>query len=182
MSRPIADTTGAVVAGLVAVFLARPGALAAQDPTPSESARFPGSAVVVVDDNEFLVRLECRVEGRPEAGFITEANRITRQETGRSNMVALRLRPWQDTDDVVISLEGWVAWMPRPVSVGGVLALEVDMAATTVVGADGTPVLTTYDMWQNGDRPPGRDGVRFEANCAERDPDAPAYRKRGDGG
>ncbi len=166
---------------LLAAVLVPPSALAAQQRTPSESQRFPGSALVVVDDNEFLVRLECRVEGRPEAGFITEANRITREETGRSNMVALRLRPWQDTDDVVVSLEGWVAWMPRPTSVGGVLELEVDMAAASSM-REGSPVLTTYDMWQNGDRPEGRDGVWFEANCSERNPDAPAYRKLGGGG
>lgn len=172
---------GAALALALAASLVLPGTARGQERVGSESARFPGSAVVVVDDNEFLVRLECRVEGRPEAGFITEANRITREETGRSNMVALRLRPWQDTDDVVVSLEGWVAWMPRPTSVAGVLEVELDMAATSSV-RDGQPVLTTYEMWQSGDRPEGRSGVRFEADCAQRDPDAPAYRKLGGGG
>lgn len=181
MFRRVAHPAGVATALLLAVVLPQPPGLAAQEPTPSESDRFPGSAVVVVDDNEFLIRLECRVQGRPEAGFITEASRITRAETGRTNMVNLRLRPWQDTDDVVVSLEGWVAWMPRPTSVGGVLELEIDLASASTM-REGTPVLTTYDMWQNGDRPEGRDGVWFEANCSERNPDAPAYRKLGGGG
>ncbi len=176
---PLSRRSRLALAGALGMGLVLPTGLDAQEPAPRESDRFPGSARIVVDDNEFLVRLECRVQGRPEAGFITEANRITRGETGRSNAVSLRLRPWQDTDDVVVSLEGWVAWMPRPTSVDGVLELTVDMAAVSEMRADGTTVLTTYDMWNAGERPEGRDGIWFEANCAERDPAAPAFGRRG---
>lgn len=146
------------------------------DSAPDE--RHPGSAVVTVGDSEYLIRVECRVRGRPEAGFTTEPNRITREQTNRSNMVTLRLRPWQDTKDVIVSLDGFVAWMPTPGSSAGVLRLELAMSPTSVM-RDGSLVALTYDMWQRGDRPPGRDGVKVAVNCLTRDPSAPAFRKVG---
>ena len=79
----------------------------------------------------------------------------------------------------MISLEGYVAWIPQPASNGGTLSLRLDMSPITVV-RDGTPVLLTYDMWTDGDRPPGREGVEFEAQCGQRDPDAPSYRRISD--
>ena len=141
------------------------------------NARFPGSAVVTVGENEYTIRIECRVQGQPEAGFTTEPNRITREETGgQYNMVTLRLRPWQDTQDVIVSLEGYVAWIPAPASAGGTLSLELEMSPASVV-RNNAPVALTYDMWQSGDRPPGRDGVKFAADCSQRDPEAPSFRK-----
>jgi hypothetical protein len=155
----------------------RPAAAAGRQDDSTRNDRFPGSAVVAVGDSEYLIRIECRVQGSPEAGFLTEANRITRRETGgKYNMVSLRMRPWQDTEESIVSFEGYVAWIPTASSEAGVLSLTLDMAATTVV-RDGNPVMVTYDMWHAGDRPAGAEGVRFEANCGTRDPAAPAYRK-----
>jgi hypothetical protein len=91
-------------------------------------------------------------------------------------MIGLSLRSWKETGDVVIRLDRYVAWLPRPTSTGGVLSVELDMSTASVV-RDNKPVLVSYDMWQRGDRPPGRTGVRFEATCGQRDPDAPSYRK-----
>lgn len=168
----------AILAALItAGVLLRPAAALARQDQADRDDRFPGSAVVTVADAEYLIRIECRIEGRPEAGFLTEANRITRRETGgQYNMVSLRMRPWQDTGESVVSFQGYVAWIPTPTSAAGVLSMTLDMAAATVV-RDGQPVLLTYDMWHEGDRPAGAEGIRFEANCSTRDPDAPAYRK-----
>lgn len=152
----------------------------AQQANATGNERFPGSAVVSVEDSEYLIRIECRVRNRPEAGFSTEPNRVTRGETGgRSNMVALNLRPWQGSDDVLVSLDRYVAWVPVPASDAGVLTLELAMSPASVV-RNGAPTAVTYDMWKDGDRPPGREQVRIQANCNVRDPAAPAYRKVGD--
>lgn len=165
----------AVLAGLCSPGLQT---AAAQDRQERDD-RFPGSAVVTVGDQEYTIRIECRQEGRPEAGFITEANRITRRETGgRYNMVTLRLRPWKDTSDVLVSFEAWMAWIPTPASADGVLSLAPEMSPVSLE-RDGERVLLTYDMWQAGDRPEGRDDVRFVADCTRRDPKAPAFRKVG---
>ena len=152
-------------------------------PLPSwaqETARrvlHDGSAVVRQKDgdNEALIRILCDEASLPEAGFTTEANRVTRAETGRSNMVSLRLRPWQDTDDVLITSNWGVAWIPRPISTGGVLTMEVEVRPPTVM-RDGSPVGVTYDMWKAGDVPDERRVIEFQANCSGPDPDAPAFR------
>ncbi|MGI9627378.1 MAG: hypothetical protein ACR2QM_11130 [Longimicrobiales bacterium] len=138
-----------------------------------------GSAVVQVADDEYTITILCDDASRPELGFTTEANRITREATGRSNMVSLRLRPWKDTDDILVSLEGgtaWAAWMGRPSSAGGVLSMDVVLRPTSLV-RDYMPTLVTYEMWQDGDIPDGERQVSFEANCSVRDPEAPSYRK-----
>jgi hypothetical protein len=122
------------------------------------------------------------MRARPELGFTTEANRVVRAATGgRYNMVKLRVRPWKDTEEAIVSFESYVAWIPRPTSAGGVLSLEVDMSPASTM-RDGVPVMLTYDMWSAGERPEGRDGVKFEAQCGSRDPEAPAYRKVADPG
>lgn len=138
----------------------------------------PGSAVVreKAGDSEALIRLLCDEASRPESGFTTEANRVTRAETGRSNSASLRLRPWQDTDEVLITTTWGIAWIPRPASSGGVLSLELEVVPPGFV-RDGLPVAVTYDMWKAGDLPPERATVQFEANCVTRDPEAPAWRK-----
>jgi hypothetical protein len=136
-----------------------------------------GSAVVRVDDAEYKILIRCDDASRPELGFSTEPNRITRAANGgRYNMVNLRLRSWKDTGDVIISLAGYVSWIPQPASAGGTLSLKLDMSPIKVV-RDDTPVLLTYDMWTKGDRPPGRKGVEIEAQCGQRDPEAPSYRR-----
>ena len=158
-----------------ATFL--PAAALAQS---SGSDRHPGSAVVREKggDGEALVRIECDVASQPEAGFITEPNRITRRETGRSNMGSVRLRPWKDTDDVLITTSWGAAWVPRPTSSGGVLTMQVDVGPVSFV-RDNMPVAVTYEMWKAGDIPSERTTVELEANCNERDPDAPAWRRIG---
>ena len=162
---------------LCAVALLSSAEVAAQQSRSGPNARFPGSAVVTVGEDEYTIRIECRVQGQPEAGFTTEPNRVTREETGgKYNMVTLRLRPWQDTQDVIVSLQNFVAWMPAPASAGGTLSLELDMSPASVM-RNNAPVAITYDRWQSGDRPPGQSGVKFEANCSQRDPEAPSFRK-----
>ena len=162
----------AAVAGL-----ALPAGLSAQRGGGTPNARHPGSAVITVGENEYTIRIECRVPGQPEDGFTTEPNRITREETGgHYNMVALRLRPWQDTGDVVVSLEHWVQWMPTPSSSGGVLSLDIEMVPSGFQ-RNGMPELLTYDMWKAGDVPGERTRIRFHANCNTRDPEAPKHRK-----
>lgn len=138
-----------------------------------------GSAVVVNGLDEYTIRILCDDRLRPELGFSTEPNRITRAETGgRSNGVILRLRSWKETNDVVVSLDRLgQAWMPRPTSVNGVLSVEVALRPMTFF-KDGMPTLVTYEMWQAGDLPPAEHTVSFKANCAQRDPAAPSYRKR----
>lgn len=138
-----------------------------------------GSAIVVNGLDEYKIRILCDDRLRPELGFSTESNRITRAETGgRSNGVNLRLRSWKETNDVVVSLDGLgQAWMPRPTSVNGVLTVEVALRPMTFV-KNGMPTLVTYEMWQAGDLPPDEHTVSFEANCAQRDPAAPSYLKR----
>jgi len=139
----------------------------------------PGSAVVRQQggDSEALIRILCDEAGRPEAGFTTEANRVTRRETGgQYNRTSLRLRPWKDTDDVLITTDWGIAWVPRPASTGGVLSLNVEVRPNQLQ-RDGQPVLVTYDMWKAGDVPEGSTVVEFEANCATRDPEAPSWRR-----
>lgn len=165
-----------VLASLFAATSSLPAQASGRQAGSAPDERHPGSAVVTVGDSEYTIRVECRVRGQPEAGFTTEPNRITREQTNRSNMVTLRLRPWPGTKDVIVSLDGFVAWMPTPTSSAGVLTLELAMSPASVV-RDGSPVALTYDMWQRGDRPAGRDGVKLVINCLTRDPNAPAFRK-----
>ena len=159
---------------LSAIMIAPSALIADEKPRPKLT---DGSAVIRVDDAEYKILIRCDDASRPELGFSTEPNRITRAAMGgRYNMVNLRLRNWKDTGDVIISLNGYVAWIPQPASDGGTLSLRLDLSPVTVV-RDGTPVLLTYDMWTSGDRPPGREGVEFEAQCGQRDPEAPSYRR-----
>lgn len=138
--------------------------------------RSAGTAVIHVGENEYTIPIECDDASRPELGFSTEPSRITKEATGRTSGLRLGLRRWQETDDVVISLDRYVAWMPRPSSAGGVLKMTLDMSPVTIMKG-GSPVALTYDMWMEGERPQGIQGVSFEAQCSHRDPDAPAFRK-----
>ncbi len=132
-----------------------------------------------VEDSEYTIRIECDDASRPELGFTTEPNRLTREATGRSNMVRLRLRLWQQTGDVMVTLDRYVAWMLQPTSVGGAPSGRTGRRnATTMRNNQPTP--TTYEMWTSGDRPEGLDSVEFEARCGVRDLEAPSYRRLGD--
>ncbi len=156
------------------ILLLVPSAGEGQDRT--RPTLYEGSAVVRVEENEYTVRILCNDASRPELGFTTEANRLTRKATGRSNMVGLKLRPWKDTGDVIITLNRYVAWMPQPTAMGGTLSITLNMSPVSQI-KDHMPVLLTYDRWTNGDRPPGVTGVEFEARCVDRDPKAPAFRQ-----
>ena len=127
-------------------------------------------------DAEYTIPIECNDPARPGLGFNTEPSRITREKTGRSSMVNLRVRPWKDTGDVIVALGAYVAWIKPPPSAGGVMSARLDMSPASMA-RDNMPVALTYDMWKDGDRPEGVNGVQFKANCGFRDPDAPAYRK-----
>ena len=138
--------------------------------------RFEGSALIVVEDAEYLVAIECDDAARPELGFSTEPNRVTRERTGRTNGVTIRLRQWEDTGEVVVSLDRYMAWMPRPSSVGGTLSITLNLSPISAE-KDGQPALLTREMWEEGIRPEGITGVKLEAQCNQRDPEAPRYRK-----
>jgi hypothetical protein len=161
--------------GLIAVLLLMPSPGAAQDERGARPEPHPGSAVVTVGDGEHTIAILCDDASRPELGFRTEPNRVTRARSGKSNMVGLSLRPWKETGHVVVSLDRYVAWLPQPASSAGVLTLEIDMSPISIV-RDGTPALLTYDMWQAGERPPGQK-VRAEATCGLEGPAAPSYRR-----
>lgn len=165
-------------AGLCVLCLAAPGQAPAQDGGGEELRE--GSALVRRGADEYLIRILCD-GSQPELGFTTEANRVTRAATGgRSNMVTMRLLPWKDTGDVLISVDGGgQAWVPRPASAGGVLSMDVVLRPGVVV-REGQPVAVTYDMWKAGEVGGEETPVHFEANCTRRDPDAPAYRKVAD--
>ena len=137
-------------------------------------ARTPGSATVETGGNRYLIPIECEDAGQPWLGFGTEPNRITRERTGRSSMVRLTRRTWKETELLVVSLDRYVAWVP--VVRGSPLEMTLDMSPSSVV-RDGIPKTMTFDQWQSGDRPEGINGVRISANCANRDPDAPAFEK-----
>lgn len=176
--------TSSVRAGalLLAVVFFSPAAAAAQD--AAERTLHEGSAVVRAKGGvgEYKIRILCEDASRPELGFFTEANRITREATGgRTNGVNLRLRPWQETDDVLITSPVGVAWIPRPSSTGGVLSLSVEVVPASFA-ENGAPVAMTYDRWKAGDRPEGGGTLEFEANCASRDPEAPSFRRLPSGG
>lgn len=165
---------------VLSVLLLTPSVGAAQDESRRELSE--GSAVVRTEENEYKIRILCDDASRPELGFTTEANRVTREATGgRYNMVNVSLRTWKDTDEVVIRSDAGVAWIPRPASAGGVLTMEVDVVPGSFV-RNSAPVLLTYDMYKSGDRPDGGTTLRFEANCSVRDPEAPSFRKLGDPG
>ena len=148
-------------------------AMAAHTAWPRDLAA--GSAVVRSDTTEYLIPIECNVASHPERGFSTEPSRITREATGRTSGVNLRLQPWRDTNEMVITFNGYTAWIPRPDSQGPILTMRVAMSPISAV-RDGLPTTMTYDMWTRGDRPAGIT-IEFEANCVARDPAAPSSRR-----
>lgn len=81
--------------------------------------RSEGSAVVRVDDMEYVIPIVCDDPSRPELGFSTEPSRVTREATGRSSGVNLRLRRWKEGPESLVTLDRYVAWIPTPASRGG---------------------------------------------------------------
>jgi hypothetical protein len=156
-------------------LLAVTAAVFAQQRVPG-SERVPGSAIVRVADSEYTISIECNDASRPELGFSTEPARITKQRTGRTSGVRLTVRPWKETSYLIISLDRYVAWVPSQSATGVALRMTFDMSPLSIL-VDGTQKLLTYDEWMAGTRPAGLEGVTFEANCRERDPNAPAFRK-----
>ena len=138
--------------------------------------RFEGSAIVRVEDSEYVVPIECDDATRPEKGFSTEPSRITRERTGRTSMINIRLRPSGEEAESIVTLDRYVAWITQPASTGGTLSLDLDLSPMGLL-REGEQVLLTRDMWMNGDRPEGIKGVYVEAQCSSRDPDAPSYKK-----
>ena len=138
--------------------------------------RVSGTATVRTADTEYAIPIECDDANRPELGISTEPARITREATGRTSGVNLRIRRWQETDELVVSLDRYVAWMPAPSSAGGKLTIELDMSPASIT-RDGRPTLLTHEMWSNGDRPAGLQSVRIEADCTMRSPDVPTTRR-----
>ncbi len=135
-----------------------------------------GTAIVRADDQEYTLPIVCDDTLHPENGLYTEPQRITRERTGRASGVRLTIRPWKDTSQLVVSLGRYVAWVPTPTSGDGKLVMTLAMSPASSP-RDGIPVALTYDQWMAGDRPPGLDDVRIEADCRTLNPDAPAYRK-----
>lgn len=138
--------------------------------------RHPGTAVVRVKSQEYTIPIECDDAVRPELGFSTEPSRITREATGRTSGVRLTVRRWKETDELVVSLDRYVAWVSMSVFANGARGVELDMSPASVL-RDYQPVALTYDMWTSGDRPPGLAGVRIEVDCTHREPTAPSFRK-----
>lgn len=139
-----------------------------------------GTATIRVDDKEYTIPIVCDDPMRPASGVYTEAQRVTRERTGRASGVRLNIRPWKDTSQLVVSLDGYVAWVPAPASGGGTIEMTLSMSPASSL-RDGVPTALTYDQWMAGDRPPGIDNVRIEADCRNLDPAAPAFRKLPEG-
>ncbi len=159
--------------GLLLLLISSPE-VKAQD--AQSRARLEGTAIVTVGESEYTIPIECEDSGRPELGFSTEPSRITRERTGRTSGINLRVRSVGESEEVVISLDRYVAWMARPESTAGILSLELDMSPASLV-RDNMPVALTRDMWMSGDRPEGIEGVKFEAQCTARDQAAPSFRR-----
>ncbi len=134
-----------------------------------------GKAVVLTDDGEYTVLIECD-QDRPEHGFRTRPNRVTREATGQNNPINVRLRDWQDTDTVVLSVDRYVAWLPRPTSSGPLLELELEMSPNGDQQG-GMPVVMTHERWTAGERFPGTRTVRLRVTCGGGEGTVPGFRK-----
>ncbi len=160
-------TAGAAAAVLLSLLATLVGA----------QERVEGTATITVGSDVYLIPIECNDARRPGRGVFTEPARITRERTGRSSGVRLTMRPWQDSGDVLITLDKYVAWVESPLGAGGVWnVLKLDMSPASRL-VNGIPTPLSYDDWENRDRPEGLDDVTIRADCRSRDPEAPAYRK-----
>lgn len=135
-----------------------------------------GTATVRVEDREYTIPIVCSETKSTKIDIYTEPQRITRERTGRASSVRLTIRSWKETDDVIVNVDRYVAWIPRDSISDGLVKLSLSMSPTTLVQG-GMPVAMTYDEWQSGNRPKGVDDVEIVADCSNLDPDAPAFRK-----
>ena len=163
-----------IAPALLGALLIAAAEISAQD--RERRPTFDGSAVVRVDDAEYTIPILCEDAARPEMGFFTEPSRVTRERTGRTSMISLRVRSSGEPNELVVALDRYVAWMPQGSSSGGVMTAEIDMSPASMV-RNNMPTALTRDMWFDGDRPEGLTGVWFEAHCGVRDPGAPSFRK-----
>ena len=161
---------------LLALVLAAAPAVAAQE--SSKRSYFPGTAVVQVADGEHTIPIDCYVRSRPDLGFTTEPNQVTRLRTGRISSIDLSVGP-ADTDGTHISLEGYVAKIPNPTSDEGSLSLSVDLTREDASADRVAAVAFARGEGAVGGRAPDALRVVIEAQCNERVPDAPAYRDLG---
>ena len=134
-----------------------------------------GTAVVRAAGTEYVIPIVCREAALANAGFSTEPSRVTRAATGRTSPARLTVRRWKDTDELVISLDRYIAWIAAPDPTGSRFAMTLDMSPSSFL-RDGLPVTMTYDVWSAGDRPAGLQDVVIDADCSERDPEAPGSR------
>ena len=123
-----------------------------------------GTAVARVGDHDYTVIIECD-QSVPELGFRTQPNRLTREAIGKSNPINIRLRRWEETDSLVLSVDKYVAWIPRPTSTAGLLEVTVEMSPNSEVRG-GTPTLMTHDRWVAGERFEGGRSIRLRATCS----------------
>lgn len=138
---------------------------------------YEGEATVIVGNNEYKIPIECDDANFPEKGFSTEPSRITRERTGRSSKINLRLRSSKDQEnESIISLDRYIAWISQPSSNAGVLSLTLDMSPMSVT-RQGLPAFITRDASMSGDRPEGLKGVEITARCDARDPEVPSFRR-----
>ena len=139
--------------------------------------RVEGTATVRVQADEYTIPIECNDAKRPMLGVFTEPARITRERTNRSSGVHLTIRPWKDTDDLIVSLDRYVAWVSSPPGAGGVLnLLKLDMSPLSKID-NGIPALLSYEDWEKGNRPEGLNDVFIRADCRNRDAESPSFRK-----
>ncbi len=149
---------------------------AAQD-RPRDDAE--GSAVVQLGGQEYTIPILCDDATSAAAGFITEPSRITRERTGRSSPINLRARPVDGHDELIVTLDRYLTWIPSSATSGASLEAQIDMGPITIL-RDGLPVLVTREMWANGEQDTAVEGVLINARCDARDPAAPASRRIGE--
>lgn len=165
------------VAVLSVLAVVPAAAQSGRDREPGPRPTVEGTAIVTVDEAEYTLPILC-YESAVEAGFMTEANRLTRERTGRSNMVRVGVRTHQDYDELVVTLDKYAAWVPRENPGASSVTWTLDMSPTGFLRGT-TMVALTRDMWVAGDRPEGLKGARIQARCDYRDPEAPKFRKIG---
>jgi hypothetical protein len=163
------------IVALAALLFLGPSAVAAQD-RPRDDAE--GSAVIQVGDQEYTIPILCDDATSAAAGFITEPSRVTRERTGRSSLVNLRARPVEGHDELIVTLDRYLTWIPSSAASGPSLEVEIDMGLITIL-RDNMPVLVTREMWANGEQGTEIEGVIIEARCDARDPAAPTSRRIG---
>jgi len=144
-----------------------------------ESAKrsyFVGTAVIQVADGEYTLPIDCYAKSRPDLGFTTEPNQVTRLRTGRLSPIDLSITPRSESEEMVIALDGYVARIPRLSATDGTLSLSVDLSREDTSRGTTSAVAFTRDNAANGLHDADRVRVRIDAQCEERSAEAPAHR------